>query len=87
MNFKDLKPKGLERHKVKWQTKFDSKLRTDAVKPEITFSWGDRFNQFAMWFQGFAVDAFTGIVRRIIPGYVWLALVAILVIIALVVLL
>lgn len=84
--FKDLKPKGLQRHKVKWQTKLDSRLRTGAEKPEITLSWGDRWNQFQMWFTGFAIDIGSGIIKNIVPGYFWIGLLVVVAVVLIIVL-
>ena len=86
MNFKKLKPKGLERHKVKWQIKFDSRLRGGAEKPEIDFSLSDYWKEFLMWFEGFAIEAGSKIIRNIIPGWFWIALLVVVVILILVIL-
>ncbi len=85
LSFKNLKPKGLEKQKVKWQTKFDDRLRKGASRPSIELNTGDRFNQLVMWLQGFVIDIGAGIVKNIIPGYVWILLVVVLAIILIIV--
>jgi len=76
---KKLKGKGLQKQPTK-KSKVPKELKKTAVtveKPAIEFSWGDRLNQFGMWFQGFVVDASGEILKRIIPGWVWIALIVV----------
>jgi hypothetical protein len=80
-----LKPKGLERHKVKWQTKFSYRLGKVNEKPEIEFSWSDRWNQVQMWLEGFAIDVGSGIIKNIIPGYFWLGLLVVIAVVLIIV--
>ena len=80
---KELKGKGLDRQKVKSKIPIKLDKVTGAKRPEIKFSWSDRFNQFAFWIQGFVIDATGEILQRAIPPYFWIGLLAIILIVLL----
>jgi len=72
----ELKGKGLDKQKEPpCQTKPDHRMRYGAERPLIKLNWGDRWNQFTMWFQGFVIDATGLIIKKAIPGWFWIALI------------
>jgi hypothetical protein len=75
LNFTKLKPKGLEKHKVKWQTKTDLRLRSKQENPDVKLNLGDYWNRIVAWLEGFAIDVGTGVVKNIVPGYFYIALI------------
>lgn len=72
----ELKGKGLDKHKVKSKVPKElKKVDGHTEKPTIELNFSDYFNRFSMWFQGYAIDIGSGIIKRIIPGWVWILLV------------
>ncbi len=86
-NKDELKAKGFDRHKVESKIPIELDEVEQRENPfKLEFSWGDRFNQFGMWLQGFVINAAGEIIKRAIPPWVWLALIAAVVVVLLVVL-
>lgn len=79
--FKNIKIKGFDKHKVKSKIPKVLKSVKGSEKPLIEFNFGDRINQFTMWLKGFVIDATGQIIKRIIPGWFWIALIVVIIIV------